>query len=128
VLEDRPKPIDIDPNRAAMLSLFFPGIGHFVVGRKGEAFARAVMFAFAFITGLVSLAAYRSGSSRSYLYLMLVAFGSAGGLYVISTLDAARAAERQPPLLPARVLMYGGIGLIVVTLAVVTITAMGARG
>lgn len=128
VLEEPPDPIPVDPGRAATLSLFFPGIGHFVIGRKGEAFARGVIFAFAFITGLASLAAVRAGSGGVYLLLMVLAFAIAGALYVVTTIDAGRAAERQPPLLQPRVLMYGGVGLMLLTLTVVTIAAMSARG
>jgi hypothetical protein len=127
MLEEPPPPITVDPGHAATLSLFFPGVGHYVLGRKGEAFARGVIFAFAFITGLVSLAAVRSGSGGLYLLLMVLAFAIAGALYVVTTIDAGRAAERQEPLLQPRVLMYGGVGLMLLTLAVVTIAAMSAR-
>lgn len=124
-----PKPaISVDARRAANLSLFFPGVGHFVVGRKGEAFARGIVFAFALVTGLVSLAAVRSGTGGAYLMLMVLGFGSAFGLYVVTTVDAARAAERQPPMLSTRLLLYGGVGLILLTLVVVTVTAVSARG
>lgn len=128
VLEKPPDPITIDPGRAATLSLFFPGVGHYVIGRKGEAFARGVIFTFAFITGLSSLAAVRSGSGGLYFLLMVLAFGVAAALYVVTTLDAGRAAERQEPLLQPRVLMYGGVGLMLLTLGVVTTAALGARG
>lgn len=128
VLEEPAPPINVDPGRAATLSLFFPGVGHYVLGRKGEAFARGVIFTFAFITGLASLAAVRSGSGGLYLLLMVLAFAIAGGIYVLTTIDAGRAAERQEPLLQPRVLMYGGVGLMLLTLAVVTIGAISARG
>jgi hypothetical protein len=128
VLQDPEERIDVDPGRAAMWSLVFPGVGHFIIGRRGEGVARGVVFAFALLTGLVSLGAVTRGSGGLYLLLMVVALGAAAGLYVISTLDAGRAASRLPPLLPSRVLMYGGIALMLASLAVVVIGAMGARG
>ncbi len=128
VLQDPEEVIEVDPGRAAMWSLVFPGAGHFVIGRRGEGIARGVVFAFALLTGLVSLGAVTRGSGGLYLLLMVVALGAAAGLYVISTLDAGRAASRLPPLLPSRVLMYGGITLMLASLAVVVIGAMGARG
>ena len=128
VLAEPEEEIDVDPGRAAMWSLVFPGAGHIIVGRRGEGIARAVVFAFALMTGLVSLGAVTRGSGGAYLLLMVLALGAAAALYVISTLDAGRAATRLPPLLPSRVLMYGGIGLMLASLVVVVTGAMGARG
>lgn len=128
VLEAPPEKIDVDPGRAAMFSLFFPGVGHYLIGRRGEGIARGVVFTFALLTGLVSLGAVTRGSGGLYTLLMLLAFGAAAAIYVVSTLDAGRAANGEQQLLPSRVLMYGGIGLMLASLAVVVIGAMGARG
>ncbi len=128
VLQEPEDKIEVDPGRAAMFSLFFPGVGHFLVGRRGEGIARGVVFTFAMLTGLVSLGAVTRGSGGLYLMLMLLSLGAAAAIYVVSTLDAGRAANGEPPLLPSRVLMYGGIGLMLASLAVVVIGAMGARG
>jgi hypothetical protein len=86
------------------------------------------VFAFALVTGIVSLGAVMRGSGGLYTLLMVLALGAAAALYVVSTVDAGRAASRLPPLLPPRVLMYGGIGLMLGTLSVLVIGAMGARG
>ena len=128
VLREPEEVIEVDPGRAAMMSLIFPGVGHFLVGRRGEGIARGVVFAFALVTGLVSLGAVTRGVGGAYLMLMVLALGAAAALYVVSTVDAGRAANRLPQLLPSRVLMYGGIGLMMASLAVVVIGAMGARG
>ena len=128
VLQEPEEEIQVDPGRAAMFSLIFPGAGHFLAGRKGEGIARGVVFTFALLTGLVSLGAVTRGSGGIYLMLMVLALGSAAGLYVVSTVDAGRAASGLPPLLPNRVLMYGGMGLMLFSLSVVVIVAMGARG
>jgi hypothetical protein len=128
MLQEPEEPIAVDPGRAAMLSLIFPGVGHFAVGRRGDGIARGVVFAFALVTGIVSIGAVTRGSGGLYTLLMLISLAVAAAIYVVSTLDAGRAASRQPPLLAPRVLMYGGIGLMVATLAVLVIGAMGARG
>lgn len=128
MLQDPEEPIDVDPGRAAMLSLIFPGVGHFVVGRPGEGTARGIVFAFALVTGIVSLGAVTRGSGALYTLLMVMSLGAAAALYVVSTVDAGRAASRLPPLLAPRVLMYGGLGLILASLGVLVVGAMGARG
>ncbi len=128
VLQEPEEPIGVDPGRAAMLSLIFPGVGHFAVGQRGEGIARGVVFAFALVTGIVSLGAVMRGSGGLSTMLMVMSLGAAGGLYVVSTLDAGRAASRLPPLLPMRVLMYGGLGLMLATFGMLVIGAMGARG
>jgi TM2 domain-containing membrane protein YozV len=128
MLREPEEPIDIDPGRAAMLSLIFPGIGHFLVGRRGDGLARGVVFAFALVTGIVSLGAVTRGSGGLYTLLMVMSLGVAAALYIVSTVDAGRAATRLPPLLPPRLLMYGGLGLMLTTLGVLVIGAMGARG
>jgi hypothetical protein len=128
MLQEPEEPIDVDPGRAAMLSLIFPGVGHFVAGRRGDGIARGVVFAFALVTGIVSLGAVMRGSGGLYTLLMVLSLAAAAALYVISTVDAGRAASRLPQLLPPRVLMYGGIGLMLATLTVLVIGAMGARG
>ncbi len=128
VLREPEEPVEVDPGRAAMFSLIFPGVGHFLARRRGEGIARAVVFAFAMVTGLVSLGAVTGGSGGAAVLLMVLSLSAAAALYVVSTIDAGRAASREPPLLPPRVLLYGGIGLMLATLAVVVIGAMGARG
>ena len=128
MLQEPEEPIDVDPGRAAMLSLIFPGVGHFIVGRRGDGIARGIVFTFALVTGIVSLGAVTRGSGGLYTMLMVISFAAAAGLYVVSTVDAGRAASRQPPLLAPRLLMYGGLGLILATLGVLVIGAMGARG
>ena len=128
VLKEPEERVDMDPGRAAMLSLIFPGVGHFMIGRRGDGIARGVVFAFALMTGLLTLGAVVRGSGGAYLMLMVLSLAAAAALYVVSTLDAGRAASRLPPLLPMRVLMYGGIGLMLATLGVLVIGAMGARG
>ncbi len=128
MLQEPEPPVEVDPGRAAMLSLIFPGVGHIVIGRRSEGIARAVVFAFAIVTGFLALNSFRGGGGTASLLLMVLAFGAAAGLYVISTLDAGRAASREEQLLASRVLMYGGVGLMLLTLAVVVLGALGARG
>jgi hypothetical protein len=128
VFQDPEESISVDPGRAATLSLLFPGLGHFVAGRRGEGIARAIIFAFALATGIASLSAVRSGSPGPYVALMVLTLGAAGVLYVVSTMDAGRAARREAQLLQPRVLLYGAAGLMLVSVGLLTIAALQARG
>lgn len=119
---------EVDPGRAATFSLLFPGAGHVVAGRPGEAFARAIIFAFALIMGLASIGPVRAGSGGMYLLLMVVSLGAAAALYVLSTADAGRAARGEEQILSMRFLLYGAVGLIFIAILVLTIAATQARG
>lgn len=128
MLQEPKERVSVDPGRAAMLSLFFPGAGHWIAGRRGEGIARGIVFAFALVTGLSSLVAVRSGSSDLYVVLMVLALAAAGAMYVVSTMDAGRAAQGVSQLLGTRVLLYGAVGLMLATLVLLTLAAMQARG
>lgn len=118
----------MDPGRAAVMSLFFPGAGHFALGRKGEAFARGIIFAFALILGLAALGPVRAGRGGTYLLLMVISLGSAATLYLTSTADAGRAALGQQQILSMRMLLYGAVGLMFAAVVLLTIAATQARG
>lgn len=113
----------VDPGRAAALSLVFPGAGHVVAGRRADGIARGVVFTFAVATGLLTLIAGPSGNAM-LLAVMVLSLGTAAALYVLSTLDAGRAAQRLPPIVTTRMLLYGAVGLMLVTLVLLTVATM----
>ncbi|MDQ4005341.1 MAG: hypothetical protein M3135_03445 [Actinomycetota bacterium] len=123
LLEDRESRPQVDPGRAAVISLVFPGAGHYVVGRAAEGIARGIVFSFALATGLLSLFAGLDAGSAIFLIVMVVSLGAAGALYVLSTLDAGRAAQDVPPIISTRMLLYGAVGLMLLTLILLTIAA-----
>ena len=128
IFEEPEEGPSVDPGRAATFSLFFPGIGHFLAGRVGEGFARAVVFAFSLVLGILSIGPVRAGSRGLHLMLMLLSFAVSAAIYVTSTADAGRAARGEPQILPMRVLLYGAVGLIFLAIVVLTFTATQARG
>jgi hypothetical protein len=127
-LEEPEQKQEVDSGHAATVSLFFPGAGHFVTGRRGEAFARGVIFAFALVLGLVSIGPVRAGRGGTYLALMVLCLGVAAGLYVISTADAGRAARGEEQMLSMRMLLYGAVGLIFMAGVLLTFAATQASG
>jgi hypothetical protein len=118
----------VDPGRAATISLFFPGAGHILAGRKGEGFARGIIFAFALLLGIFSIGPVRAGSGGAYLFMMVLSLSFAAGVYVTSTADAGREARGEKPILSMRMLLYGGIGLMFAAIAILTLAATQARG
>jgi len=118
----------VDPGRAATFSLFFPGAGHILAGRKGEGFARGIIFAFALLLGIFSIGPVRAGSGGAYLFMMVLSLSFAAGVYVTSTADAGREARGEKPILSMRMLLYGGLGLIFAAIAILTLAATQARG
>ncbi len=128
VFEEPERGPEVDPGRAATFSLFFPGAGHYVAGRKGEAFARGTIFAFSLVMGLISLGPVRAGSGGIYLMLMVVSLTAAAALYMTSTADAGRAARGEKQILSMRMLLYGAVGLIFISVVLLTLAATQARG
>jgi hypothetical protein len=111
-----------------MFSLFFPGAGHFVAGRRGEGFARAVVFTFALLLGIFSIGPVRAGRGGAFMAMMVLSLAFAAGVYITSTADAGREARGETPILSMRVLLYGAVGLIFAAIAILTMTATQARG
>ena len=118
----------VDPGRAATFSLFFPGAGHFLAGRKGEGFARGIVFTFALLLGIFSIGPVRAGSGAAYLFMLVLSLAFAAGVYVTSTADAGRAARGEKPILSMRMLLYGAVGLMFAAIAILTMVATSARG
>lgn len=124
--EERP---GVEPRSAALWSLVFAGLGHWKVGQRPDGLARMVLFAWTLGTVLVVLAS-RSGSglgSTSSLFVLYL--GSAGAIYVLSAVDAYRAAEGVAPLVSSRVLLWASAALVLASIALATlVTLPAARG
>ena len=116
-----------DPGRAVAFSLLFPGLGHFVTGRGAEGVARAVIFAYAAASAVTILVA-TGGKPGPFLSLVAASVVVAVGLYAVSAMDAARAARGEPPLLGSRILLYGGAGLILLTVVVLLVAGFRVSG
>ena len=126
LFEDPETVASVEPGRAVAMSLVFPGLGHYVAGRRAEGVARAIVFTFALTIGLLALFGKGGGGSPVFLVVMVVSLGAAVGLYFVTMVDAGRAAERVAPILSTRVLLYGAVGLMLVTLTLLTIATLQA--
>jgi hypothetical protein len=119
----------IAPRTAALWSLAFAGLGHWKAGQRVDGLARIVLFAWTLGTVVVVLAS-RSGEglgSTSSLFALYV--GSASAIYVLSAVDAYRAADGLPPLVSSRILLWASAALVLASIALATfVTLPAARG
>jgi hypothetical protein len=111
------RPVNLDPRSATTSSLLLPGLGHIRLGRVAEGLARLVLFAWAVATAaMVVLSAPAEGlGPLGLLAAMFVA--AALVVYVLSAVDARRAAEGLEPVLSTRALLYGSAGLVLLSMA-----------
>lgn len=115
----------VSSSTAISRSLILPGLGHLVAGQTAEGIARGVLFLWA-VGSLIGILLVKGDGSSSTVRGFLLIYGIlAAGLYVATAMDAARAARRQPPLIPLRWLFYGAMGLMAVTVAVLLMNVGG---
>lgn len=117
-----------DPARAAALSFVFPGLGHLSAGRTAEGLARMVAFLWMAGTAVAIVVMRRGLGLGPFVPLVLLLGIAATVIYGMSVPDARRAAQGQPPVLTTRMMMYGVSGMMLITVLVLMITSIRARG
>ena len=95
-----------------MFSLVFPGFGHISAGKVAEGMARAVVFGFALVMAITLPVGAKGFSLGSFLPLFMASALAVVFIYVVSAIDAGRAAAGRAQILSTRVLMFGAIGLV----------------
>ncbi len=114
----------VDPRTALTRSLIFPGLGHRAVGKGADGLARAVLFLYTFGTALLILI---SGPPSGPAVGVLVLYGSlAVAIYVLAALEAYRMAQGGGPLVSSRVLLWGVVGLVVLSALMAAFTVFAA--
>lgn len=117
----------VEPRAAAAWSLVFPGLGHWRLGRKGDAIARFALFGWAF-GALLILVAARSGKGGlgPMLPLFLLFLVASIAIYVSSAVDAYRIAAGNDPVVRTRALLWGSIGVIVLSVVIAALVTLPA--
>jgi hypothetical protein len=115
----------VAPGRVVGLSLLFPGLGHLAAGRAAEGIARAVVFGYALATVVTLLVARAGQGLGPFLPLFLISATAGVVLYAMTAIDAGRLARGEEQVLTTRALLYGAVGLMVLTVVVLVI--LGAR-
>jgi len=120
-------PPSIDPEKAAVWSLAFPGLGHWKLGRKGEAVARFILFGWTFGTLCVLIASrIGKGGLGPTLSLFALFAGASFAIYALSALDAYRIAKGEEPVVSTRILLWGSAGLVVLSTLIATLVMLPA--
>jgi len=115
---------DVSPKDAVAWSLLFPGLGHRLVGRPTDGFARGVTFGLAFgMSLLVGVAGVRSGPALG-VFLVLLLTGLT--VYVGSAVEAHRLASGGDLLVSSRVLMWILVGVIFLSIALLALAVVTA--
>lgn len=129
-LFERPEErVRIQPRTAALWSLAFAGLGHWKAGQRPDGVARMVLFAWTLGTVAVVLASRSGAGFGSTLSLFVLYLGAATAIYVLSAIDAYRAAEGTPPVVSSRVLLWASAALVLASIALATlVTLPAARG
>ena len=111
-----------DPNTVAMYSLFFPGAGHWYLGLRAAAIARAVMSVWVILVALLA--------AINDQLVMAATFGLAAfGWWGIAAHDAYREARGEPKsvILTGRTFVYVVLGLLFLMGTLLVATAMRAN-
>jgi hypothetical protein len=115
LFQDRKTHPDVEPGSAVVRSLLFPGLGQVHCGRTADGVARMVLFLWTVGTAAVLLLS-RGGSGSLVTPVALLFLGGAVVLYATSALDSYRQAAGEAPVLTPRYLLYGTVGLILLSM------------
>ena len=126
LLREREERKSTDPGKATGLSLLYPGLGHIAAGRPGEGVARMVIFTWALASLLVVVAARAGKGLGPLLSLVVIYFLVSGLLYLLTAVDARRAALGEEPVVGSRVLLWGASGVMLLTVVILVFTGLGA--
>jgi hypothetical protein len=128
LLEEERRGPALEPGRAVSRSLLFPGLGHAAAGRGAEGLARAVVFGYA-LAIVMTVLVMRSGEGFGpFLPLVLISAAAGIALYALSAVDAGRLARGEQQVLSSRALLYGAVGLMLVTIVILVIVGTRVGG
>ena len=109
----------VDPSAAFRRSLVFPGLGHRMVGRDLDGFARGVLFAMLLLaTVMLALSGVRSGAVG---FLLIVYALATGLVYVGSAIEARRLAEGGEELVSSRALLWATVAILLGSVLIVSL-------
>lgn len=121
--EERSRPT-VDRRDAFRRSLLFPGLGHRMVGRELDGFARGVLFTMLAITTLLlTLSAATSGSLR----LLFVVYVSATvAVYLATAFEAGRLADGGDLIVSSRALLWTTVAILLLSVVMVPLVMSSA--
>jgi hypothetical protein len=112
---------EVDPDKAFRRSLLYPGLGHAMLGYSLDGFARGAVFTLAL---LIAVSLPLSGVPTTPLTILsiVVAVAAVGGIYALSAVETKRLTERRGLLVESRFLLWGGVGLMMMTVGAIALS------
>ena len=111
---------EADPDAAFRRSLLFPGLGHAMLGYSLDGFARGAVFTLAVLVA-VFLPLTVPTTPLTILAVVLSA-GAAVGIYVLSAAETKRLTQRRGLLVESRFLLWGAVGLMMITVGAIALS------
>lgn len=116
--EERARP-KIDPGDAFRRSLVYPGLGHPMVGRALDGFARGVLFGMLLLaTLMLGLSGVSTGAVR---FLFLTYAATTISVYLMTAFEARRLAEGGDLLVSSRALLWATVGILLLSIVMVAL-------
>ena len=116
--QERERPT-VDRREAFRRSLLFPGLGHRMVGRELDGFARSVLFSMLLIaTVMLAFSGVPSGAVR-FLFLLYAAATVA--VYLMTAFEAARLADGGDLIVSSRALLWVTVTILLVSVVMVSL-------
>jgi hypothetical protein len=116
--EERAGP-KIEPSDAFRRSLVYPGLGHRMVGRAIDGFARGVLFGMLLLaTLMLGLSGVSTGAVR---FLFLTYAVGTISVYLMTALEARRLAEGGDLLVSSRALLWATVGILLLSIVMVAL-------
>jgi hypothetical protein len=112
---------EVDADKAFRRSLLYPGLGHAMLGYSLDGFARGAVFTLAW---LVAISLPISGVPTTPLTILsiVLSIAAAVGIYALSAVETKRLLERRSLILESRFLLWGGVGLMMVTVGAIALS------
>jgi hypothetical protein len=111
---------EVDPSRAFRRSLLYPGLGHAMLGYSLDGFARGAVFTLAVL--VVIFLPLSVPSTPLTILSIVLALAAAGGIYALSAVEVKRLTERRSLLVESRFLLWGAVGLMMVTVGAIALS------
>jgi hypothetical protein len=114
-------PVRIAPKEALRWSLIYPGLGHAKAGRSADGVARGTLFTLSLVLLLVvALAGFGSVGQDAMAALYLITTVT---VYLGSAAEAYRLAQGGNTFVSSRTLLWGTVGLLLVSIGLLALTA-----
>ncbi|MFL5789907.1 MAG: double zinc ribbon domain-containing protein [Actinomycetota bacterium] len=111
---------EVDPDKAFRRSLLYPGLGHAMLGYSLDGFARGAVFTLAVL--VVIFMPVSVPTTALTILSIVLSLAAAGGVYALSAVETKRLIQRRGLLVESRFLLWGAVGLMMVTVGAIALS------